>query len=252
MPLNLNYPSYKFPFKLELEIVLSFIKNEPRCLKVDASRAIKGIAPPIIIKGKQNIPKNGPALVTINHYSRPGFFIGWAALAIAAQLPDQHVWLMTNAWTNRTAGVDQIRTWITKRIFNRLAEMYGAITTPPMPPSPDEIIERVMSIRRVMHIISEKPEAVICIAPEGQDTQDGMIGFPPAGTGRFIYHIQKVLHQIIPVGIWEENSRLIICFGLPYTIESIKIKENIDYEVSDLVMQKLSRLLPHYLISSNH
>ena len=71
-----------------------------------------------------------------------------------------------------------------------------------MPPAPDELAERTMSIRKIMHFIRENPETILCIAPEGQDLEHGKIGKPPEGTGKFIFQIQKHLGQIIPVGVW--------------------------------------------------
>ena len=205
-----TYPSYLFPKKLAIEIILSLLRNKKRCITSDAVRAISGVLPPIQVINEKNIPVAGPGLVTLNHYSRPGFSIVWAVLGISAQLPEKHLWLMTNAWTNRTRGVDQLRTRITRILFNRLAGMYGFITTPPMPPAPAELAERTISIRKLMRFIRENPETILCIAPEGQDIEHCKVGKPPEGTGKFIFQIQKHLEQIIPVGVWEENGRLIL------------------------------------------
>ena len=67
--------------------------------------AIQGISSPIHLIGSENIPSYGPALITMNHYARQGFFILWGALAIAAELPHDQTWLMTSAWTKRNAGL---------------------------------------------------------------------------------------------------------------------------------------------------
>jgi hypothetical protein len=247
-----TYPSYLFPKKLTIEIILSLLRNKKRCITSDAVRAISGVLPPIQVINEKNIPDAGPGLVTLNHYSRPGFSIVWAALGISAQLPEKHLWLMTNAWTNRTRGVDQLRTRIPRVLFNRLAGMYGFITTPPMPPAPDELAERTMSIRKLMRFIRENPETILCIAPEGQDIEHGKIGKPPEGTGKFIFQIQKHLGQIIPVGVWEENGRLILQFGKPYTLDKDYQYEGSDMEISNLVMDNIASLLPVYFLTNDH
>ena len=187
------YPTYSLPKNLIIEIALSFLRNKERSIKSDSVTAISGIFPPIQIIGRKKIPVGGPGLVTLNHYSRPGFSIIWAALGISAQLPEKHFWLMTNAWTNRTKGIDQLRTKITRILFKRLASMYGFITTPPMPPAPDEFTERALSIRKIVGSIRKNPNMILCIAPEGQDFEYGKLGKPPAGTGKFIFQIQKQL-----------------------------------------------------------
>lgn len=238
------FPSYSLPKKLIIEITLSFIRNKERSIKSDSLTSISGIFPPIQIIGRKKIPVRGPGLITLNHYSRPGFFIIWAALGISAQLPEKHLWLMTNAWTNRTKGIDQLRTIITRILFKRLARMYGFITTPPMPPAPDEITERALSIRKIIDAINQDPKTILCIAPVGQDFRNGGLGETPAGTGKFIFQIQKQLEQIIPVGVWEENERLILKFGESYMIDNSYTYRDPDTEISNLVMSKIAELLP--------
>ncbi len=246
------YPSYLFPKKLAVEIILSLFRNKKRCISSDAVRAISGVLPPIQVINEKNIPNEGPGLVTLNHYSRPGFSIVWAALGISAQLPEKHLWLMTNAWTNRTRGVDQLRTRISRILFRQLAGMYGFITIPPMPPAQDELTERTMSIRKLMRFIHENPDTILCIAPEGQDFEHGKFGEPPEGTGIFIFQIQKHLEQIIPVGVWEEEGRLILRFGEPYSLDKGCRNNDSDMEISDLVMDKIASLLPVYLLTNDH
>ena len=239
-----TYPSFSFPKKLIFKIAYSLIVNKKRSITFDSKSAISGIIPPIQIKGEENIPLKGPGLVTLNHYSRPGFSIMWAAAAISAQLPENQIWLMTNAWTKRTPGIDQLRTGITRILFKLLAAMYGLITTPPMPPAPDELTERALSIRKIIKVLRENPDTILCIAPEGQDIEFGKLGIPPTGTGKFVFEIQKQLKQIIPVGVWEENERLVLKFGEPYTIENSGIYIDIEPEISNLVMNQIANLLP--------
>ena len=244
-----TYPSYLFPKKLVIEIILSLFKNEKRRITSDSVRAISGVFPPIQVVDEKNIPNEGPSLVTLNHYSRAGFSIVWAALGISAQLPEKHLWLMTNAWTNRTRGVDQLRTGITRVLFRKLADIYGFITTPP---ALDELAERALSIRKLMRFIQENPQTILCIAPEGQDFEYDKFGQPPEGTGKFISQIQKQLKQIIPVGVWEENGRLILKFGEPYTLDKGLKCEDSDMAVSNLVMDKITSLLPAYFLANDH
>ena len=115
------YPSCLFPKKLVIEYIISLLKNKKRRIISDSLRAIYGVLPTIQVIDEYNIPNEGPGLVTLTHYSRPGFSMVWAALGISAQLPEKHFWLLTNVWTNRTRGVDQLRTGIIRALFKRLA-----------------------------------------------------------------------------------------------------------------------------------
>ena len=110
MPVLDAFPNYSISKRLILEIIISILKNDKRSISSDAIRAISGVHPPIKVIGEINIPNKGPGLVTLNHYSRPGFSIVWAALGISTQLPEEHLWMMTSAWTNHTWGIDQLST----------------------------------------------------------------------------------------------------------------------------------------------
>ena len=190
------------------------------------------------------IPKSGPFLVTLNHYSRPGFFILWAAVAISAALPRPTIWLMTGAWTNRTGGIDQVRTWLTRIIFERLAKMYGLVTMPPMPSAPGDSAERALSIRRLLHKMRADKDAIVCIAPEGMDFPDGVLGVPHPGTGKLLLQIANKTHRVLPVGVFEDDGRLVIRIGNPYELHIKEGQVDLDLAVADQVMRKIAELLP--------
>ena len=229
---------------MALGIIASFITGKKRDYRKDAARACKGITPPPVIYGAENIPPKGPLLVTLNHYSRPGFFIIWASFAIAACLPVNSVWMMTRAWTGRGAGRDRLRTGITTLVFKHLADIYGFVTTPAMPPNPAEIIDRAVSIRNLMVVLQSRPDAVLCLAPEGMDFSNGLLGKPFPGSGKLMFYISKLMNRIQPVGVYEENGELIIKFGKIYSLETCNDPESVDEVVIHSVMEKIAELLP--------
>jgi len=236
------YPQYPFPFCLVCEMIGSLLVKSPRDFKIDAMRVTHKCSLKIHVNGTQHIPKTGPALITMNHYARDGFSIIWAALAIAAQLPKDQMWLMTNAWMHRQKGFDLIPAAMTKFLFKRIADMYGFITTPPMPPVDGEQVERALGIRAVFQHIRKHPQTTICLAPEGQDYPIGVLGHPPAGTGKFIDQLAQHLNTIIPVGVYEARETLILDFGPAYGLSQI-IETN-DAYISRLVMEKIAMQLP--------
>ena len=244
MPAAAYYPTYRLKAIVFIRIFLSAIAGKRRNFSADARRLIKGITPPPIFKNKQHIPATGPVLVTLNHYSRPGFMVFWAAAALSTVLPTPPIWLMTSAWTDRTKGFDLLRTWLTRMLFTRLAGIYGFITSPPMPPVPEEVRERAVSIRRLVNRLREQSNPVLCLAPEGMDFPDGVLGFPPDGTGKFILHLSKDLKRILPVGVYEENGELILNFGRSYTLDLEYLAGRDDKEISAVVMKAIALLLP--------
>jgi len=106
------------------------------------------------------------------------------------------------------------------------------------------LTERTLSLRKIMKVIRENSDMILCIAPEGQDIEFGKLGTPPTGTGKFIFEIQKYLKRIIPVAVWEEDEHLVLKFGETYTIENSKIYRDIETEISNFVMNKITSLLP--------
>ena len=124
--------------------------------------------------------------------------------------------------------------------------MYGAVTTPPLPAVVEEQNERVISIRKMFERIAKDPACVLCIAPEGRDFKDGILGLPPKGSGKLIFHLAVKLKTILPVGVWESHGRLILNFGRVYSITCEKEGEGIDAStVSLMVMEKIAELLPN-------
>jgi 1-acyl-sn-glycerol-3-phosphate acyltransferase len=229
---------------LYFSILFSFIFVRKRVIRADSRILIAHYNPTPEIRDSDLIPQTGPFLVTLNHYSRPGFFILWAAVAISAALPRPSTWLMTSAWTDRTRGVDRLRTWLSRIIFERLAEMYGMVTMPPMPPVPGDSAERALSIRRLLHRMRADKDAIVCIAPEGMDFPDGKLGIPHPGTGKLLLQIANKTHRVLPVGVFEDDGRLVIRFGKPYFFTLPDGANDVDRAASDEVMHRIAALLP--------
>ena len=242
MDRSIPFPRYRFPIPLLLAILASLIKGERRDLHSDAIHAIQGISSPIHLIGSENIPLQGPALITMNHYARQGFFILWAALAIAAHLPHDQTWLMTAAWTKRNSGWDSFVTLFTRALFAKIADLYGLVTTPPLPPIESESRERAISIRSIFREIKANPNTLLCIAPEGRDFAAGELGVPAPGTGIFIGQLAQRLERIVPVAVWEQDGRLVVHFGEKYGNQDLVDQD--DQNISRIVMDSIACLLP--------
>lgn len=114
-----------------------------------------------------------------------------------------------------------------------------------MPPVTAEMVERAASIKKIIKKINKNTMTILCIAPEGMDFGEKKLGKPPQGTGKFISYVQGFLKHIYPVGVWEENKKLIIKFGEPYRIPKYIVNDNVDEYISDLVMDRIRNLLPN-------
>jgi 1-acyl-sn-glycerol-3-phosphate acyltransferase len=229
---------------LYFSIFLSLITGRIRDIRADCKTLLRSRDPKPEVKGAEFIPVSGPFLVTLNHFSRLGFFILWAAAAISAALPDSSIWLMTGAWTHRKGGLDRLRTWLSSALFARLAQIYGLVTMPPMPPASEDSVERALSVRRLLRRQRENRDAIVCIAPEGMDFPGDQLGVPHPGTGKLLLQTARMAQQVLPVGVFEDEERLIIRFGRPYVLALPEGTEDVDRAASDEVMRRIAELLP--------
>jgi hypothetical protein len=188
----------------------------------------------------------------MNHYSRLGFQAWWIALAISAVVPARIHWIMAAAWTTPNPWKAWWWTPLTTWVFQRVAEVYGFTTMPPMPPNPQQAAWRAKSVRQALRFVRDelnqpgKPAPVLGLAPEGGDMPGGVASMPPSGAGRFIEQLAGMGLQIAPVGVYLNEEGMFLNFGAPFRpkIPSGMIRDETDECVSRQVMSRIARLLP--------
>ena len=224
----------------------SVARKRRRSFRQDATTALSLCHFPIRVEGKKNIPACGPAVVVTNHYSRPGFGAWWIALAISAQVPAEMHWGMTAAWTFDGSLTSWLLAEISRRIFPRIAEVYGFTAMPPMPPRPFEGAVRAGAVRRILAAARAHPPPIFGMAPEGQDTPGGVLMRPHPGVGRFLYNLARLGYPCYPAGVHEEADALCVSFGSPFRLELSGglSGEEIDRCASQDVMLAIARQLP--------
>ena len=239
-------PRYPLPWRLALGLSWSVVRKQRRSIRQDATRALALLRFPVQVEGRQNIPSNGPAVVITNHYSRGGFGAWWIALAISAQVPVEMHWSMTAAWTSDGSLTSWVLAEMSRRIFPRIAEVYGFTALPPMPPRPFEQAARAQAVRQMLAAARKQPPPVFGMSPEGQDTPRGTLMRPHPGVGRFLYHLSCLGYLFYPAGVYEEAGVLCMSFGPPFQLKvpSGLEKDELDRCASQMVMQALARQLP--------
>jgi len=184
------------------------------------------------------------ALLTINHYSAPGFGAWWFVILTSAAVPVEIHWVVASGWTN-----SGWLTGFTHWIFPRGAHLLGFTPMAAMPPDPCQMQQRASAVRSVLRYASCTPGVVVGMAPEGGDRPGGVLGQLYPGVGRFLHQISQSCPTIIPVGVWKDQGRIRVNFGSPYLLEVAPglSTQAIDQQVGDTVMRKIASLLPDAL-----
>lgn len=241
----LSYPSW--PPSVLLGLVRSLLVGERRSFRQDALRCTRNLH--IHLKGGAHIPTHGPGVILVNHYYRPGFFAGWIALAVSTAVPAELTWVMTSAWTAAGTLGSLLKAALSERLFPRLAQVYGFIPMPPMPPRPQDVAARAQAVRRVLSVTSRSPQALIAMAPEGQDSPGGVLMRPHPGVGRLLAHLEAGGMSFHPVGIYEETTALVVHFGAPFRLNLSKglSTTETDRLSAEIAMCRIAALLPQEL-----
>lgn len=241
-----NASPFPVPWGILVALILAALRGKKRSFREDSRACIHLLGKRLQVLGLEHIPPNGACVLTINHYTRPGFGAWWIALIASAYLPVEVHWTVAEAWTFPDQLRSQLFTPLTHWAFRRLAGVYGFTSMPPMPPRPEETRLRAQAVRQVLAYVRRTPGAVIGLAPEGRDIPGAVLGQPPSGAGRFILHLAEQGLDILPVGLFEQGERVFLHYGAAYSLELPPdlAPDERDRHVSNSVMARIARLLP--------
>jgi 1-acyl-sn-glycerol-3-phosphate acyltransferase len=215
-------------------------RPEAGALRRDAAACVGALPQRLRVLGGECRLEQGPGLIVMNHYSRPGLWAWWMVLAISAQVPADIHWVTTAA-LRRGWPVAALSRWV----LRRAARLYGFTTMPPMPPRPGESAERARAVRQVLDYARRAEAPLVGLAPEGADQPGARLGWPPAGAGRFMYHLARAGLPVAPVGVYESDGGLVVHFGRPYALPPLEqARGDLDRVVSERVMRSIAGLLP--------
>jgi hypothetical protein len=239
---------YNFPWAIIPGLISAILRKSNRSFRVDTEYLMTRIYPPVDFIGSIKFLDEKPLLLTVNHYSHPGFSIMWAAIAISHHVPFDVHWLMTNAWVYPNPLQNMVLKPLSHWILGEISRIYQFTSMPPMPPTPADAANRVMAIRNLFDYARNIKMPVIGIAPEGRDIPDGILGWPPSGTGRLIFELSKKGFSILPIGAYEEGDTLHIRFGKPYKLITDRLlTSDLDKYVSRKVMCQIAKNVPRRL-----
>jgi hypothetical protein len=214
-----SYPRYQYPPFGFLRLAVNVFFGGRRSFRRDGLECIRRLKPSLQVLGAENIPHDGPCLITFNHYYRPGFNAWWMALGIASLLPVDMHWVMTGELTFPGKWYARLGMAGSRWLLWRLSRIYGFTTMPPMPPRPGDVEKRARAVRETLSHARTHPRAILGLAPEGGDQPGGVLTMPPSGAGRFIFLLAEQGFPLLPVGCYEETGKFCLSFGSPYRLQ---------------------------------
>ena len=240
-----DFPRYPLPPGLVAGLAFSTLFGIRRSFREDALQCIARLKPSSRVIGEENVPDREPCVVTVNHYSRPGFGAWWIALAIAATVPVEMHWVITSELTYLGWLGSPASRWA----LARLARTYGFTAMPPMPPRPQELEARARSVRAVLKYARCHPDFVLGLAPEGADQTDGKLSMPAPGVGRFALLLAGLGSVFVPVSAYEADGAFCLHFGPCYRLNlpSELTAHEKDRLAAEIMMRKIAALLPESL-----
>lgn len=200
----------------DLALALLFCRR--RSFHAYAQRLVAAVTPPMRVEGVDNIP-DAPGVITVNHYSAPGFSSIFIAAGISAVVPREVTWAITGAWTYPGERLGLLKERASRWLLGGIARVFDFISMPPMPPRPGEEAVRAAAVRQILARARRSPAPLLGMAPEGRDTPGGGLAEPPPGVGRMLLELARLGLPFYPVGIYIKLHVYTLRFGAPYRLE---------------------------------
>lgn len=245
IPIDFMDIQYPIPLGFVASLAGDVLLTRKRSFRKDALRCVEGLQPPLLVLGSEHIPAGGPCVVTVNHYSRPGFGAWWLALAIAALVPVEMHWIMTGELLYLGKLGSPISRWVLKRV----GRVYDFTVMPPMPPRPQDVEARARAVQAAMRRMQQNKNLVLGLAPEGTDHPGGQLAYPPPGLGRFGLLLASLGCLFAPVGAYETETAFCLHFGPAYRLQApanLSADER-DRAAAKAIMQSIAALVPDHL-----
>lgn len=240
---------YVLPKSMLLKAFGAFLRKQRRDAWRDATRAVATLKWSPIIHGIEHVPQHGPIVFLPNHYERKdAVWVGWGAMALTAavakhrdrqQLGRMH-WVMTDTWADCFIGPFHVNPRYLGWVLKGFGDIYGIIRMPAHD-LPNHSSQRGRSARSLLDIF-DYLKAGDCVALHPEAGGFETLIQPPAGAGRVVSCFDRRNVPLIPVGIHEDNDRLVITIG--QAIEPGTFAGLDDHASADLAMLRIAALVP--------
>lgn len=241
-------PRYRPSWENRLRAIAYILHGTPRSLARDGLLATANMPQAPIVRGTDHIPEQGPFILVANHYERPGLWMAWPALLTGHLVwertgRDTH-WIAIEEWESFSLWGIPIPRSVIREVFHRAFRTYGILA---MPPADAPAAARAGAMRAAVQRI--KGGAIIGIMPEGDVGPTPELLPAQEGVGSFLLLLANAGARILPVGLYEEDDRLVVHFGHPFdlSLPGDMPKSERDRWIRDRVMRAVRDLLPEPL-----
>lgn len=214
--------TYQLPGAILLGAIWAFIRGQRRNEWVDCVRLNDQLAHAPVIRHADRLPMNGPAVFLPNHYERKDqVWVGWGAIALTSALARHrgttesgHIhWVMTDTWTDAYIGPIHVPPKMLGWVLAGFSRVFGLIRMPAhdLPNHNEQRARSASAIRDMADVLATGN--FLAVHPEAGGFET--LVTPPPGAGRMLRFLERRGAPMIPVGIFEENDRLVINVGEP-------------------------------------
>ena len=229
-------------------IIPDAIAGKKRSMAQDAEVLLSPYS--LRVTGTENIPNDGPLLVTPNHWSRGPLNSYWTHLALARK-----IWEVTPE-AKRLRFIVQNALLIpgtnkkvpfTDKTSSMLADLYDVLKVPP--PKIREKDKKATQTELAREIVqSFKEERAVGLYPELTSSTAIQEGHPLAGLLALKYLRITKEGLILPVGVYSgKDNKLFINFGEPYS--SVELAFFIPSTRNPIIVEKLYREAANFMMS---
>ncbi len=239
---------YRLPRRWFLEMGRAILFKQQRPIYEDAALMMKHLPMPPCVNGAEYIPESGSFIVVCNHYQRLGLWIGWSGAMLIDAIARRRTMTIRVVTTDR-AHIGQVTIPGTRWLFARVATVWNLILVTPSGLHKNNQHYTLLRMLRSLQRADYNPTCVIMM-PEGDEGDTRGLKSALPGSGRAIYALTKRGIPLVPAVVREENGRLHVAFGEPFTLErglTDRTRQELDVWAREQVMGYIADLLPSTL-----
>ena len=233
----------RLPYRNLLALSLTIARGERRSLRADSAAVVRQLRGRWQAHGVEHVPAAGSVCLVINHWQRPGLWIGWGGSLLGflvgrrRPLADPPVhWLVLSELRLRVFGAER-HLAPADPVLRRVAHAWQMV---PLSLDPSATAQRAQALRQLRALCAQG--RVIGVFPEGHHGAAGAPGRALPGSGRFLASLAHRGAAIVPTALWEQDGTLQARFGPP--LAGIDADHVVAEEAERAVMHGIAALLP--------